>query len=219
MITLSIVTMMALTALAQEERTKAEFYAGYSFMSMQTGLDDFDEVADFDSRLNSHGFEAAITGNVHRYAGVKFDFSTHSKSKGFTDGTDSINFKLRTNQFLGGVQFKDNRKDGKRVKPFAHILAGVANQRLSASGSFEEDGGGDGIPVLTTFNESVSSNNFAMVFGAGVDIKLNKRVDLRLIQFDYNPIFFRDVDIDEFEVTIPGRTQNNFRIGFGIVIH
>lgn len=56
-----------------------------------------------------------------------------------------------------------------------------------------------------------------MVFGAGIDVKVSKRVDIRIIQFDYNPIFFREQDFDDF--TLAGRTQNNFRIGVGIVIH
>src|SRR5687768_15899596 len=148
-IALSIAMLLGITTMAQDERTKAEFYGGYSFHSAQTDLED-DDFADFNDRLNSHGVELAITGNFHRYAGVKFDFSTHSKSDSFVDGLDNFNFKLRTNQFLGGIQFKDNKKDGQRIKPFAHILGGLANQKITASGTFV--GGG----ITTTINSSAS---------------------------------------------------------------
>lgn len=214
------VLLIALSAIAQaqDERNKVEFYGGYSYMRTDTGFDDdFDDFDDIDTSFNSHGFNASITGNPHRFAGVKFDFSTHSKSQSFSDGTDTATASFRTNQFLGGVQFKDNRKEGSRVRPFAHVLAGLANQRLRATGTFFDDGDTEGTGTPTAFDDSVSSNNFAMVFGAGVDVNLNKRVALRLIQVDFNPIFFRDQNFGD--VTIEGRTQKNWRIGVGIVFH
>lgn len=217
LLTISILSVFAaMTVAAQSDRNKVEFYAGYSFLRTDTGLDEDLEDVDIDSNFNSHGFNASLTGNVHRYVGIKGDFSTHSKSRSFSDGTDSGSIEFRTNQFLGGLQFKDNKTDGKRVKPFAHILAGIANQKISGTGTFYEPpvsvGGG-----TTTVDFSGSTNNFAMVFGGGIDVKLSKRVDLRIIQVDYNPIFFRDQDFDDF--TLSSRTQNNFRFGFGIVIH
>lgn len=214
---LCVVMLAGMAAMAQDEKNKVEAYLGYSFHSAQTDFED--DFQDFDDRLNSHGFEGAITGNFHKYVGAKFDFSTHSKSESFIAGGDSLNFKLRTNQYLGGVQFKNNLKDGPTLKPFAHVLAGVANQRITASGVFEDIGGGEGIPVLTPFNERFSTNNFAMAFGAGLDVKVHKHVDIRLVQFDYNPIFFRDLDVDGVDIDLPGRTQHNYRVGFGVVIH
>jgi len=213
-LTITILSVFAaMTVAAQSDRNKVEFYGGYSFLRTDTGLDEDFEDAEIDSNFNSHGFNASLTGNVHRYVGIKGDFSTHSKSRSFSDGTDSGSVKFRTNQFLGGLQFKDNKTDGKRVKPFAHILAGIANQKISGSGSFYEPPEGG----TTTVDFSGSTNNFAMVFGGGIDVKVSKRVDIRLIQIDYNPIFFRDQAFDDFSLS--GRTQNNFRIGVGIVIH
>lgn len=211
--TIALVFGLSVIAQAQSDTNRVEFYGGYSFMRTDTGLDEDIDDFDVDSNFNSHGFNASLTGNVHRYVGLKGDFSTHSKSRSFTDGTDTATLKLRTNQFLGGLQFKDNKTDGKRVKPFAHILAGVANQKITARGTFytPPEGGS------TSFDESASTNNFAMVFGAGIDVKVSKRVDIRIFQFDYNPIFFREQDLDD--VSLSGRTQNNFRIGVGIVFH
>jgi hypothetical protein len=54
-----------------------------------------------------------------------------------------------------------------------------------------------------------------MVFGGGLDVKVHKRVDVRVFQIDYNPIWFKGND----NLELDSRLQNNIRIGFGIVIH
>lgn len=202
-IILSIATLLTFSVIApaQDERNKVETYIGYSYLSTDTGLEDID--SDFDNRLGSNGINASITGNPHRYIGIKGDFSFHQKSE--SDGTDRARF--RTTQILGGIQFKDNKVEGGRFRPFAHILAGLANQGLSAQG----------VVGTTTFDINESTNNFAMVWGGGIDMRVNDRVSIRVIQADYNPIFFRDQDYGTF--SIQGRTQSNFRIGAGIVFH
>jgi hypothetical protein len=190
-----------------QDKNKVEFFGGYQYLSVDTGFDEIDSDL-FDGRSGSHGFNASLTGIVHRRVGIKFDFSTHSKNI-FEDS--DLTVKLRTSQYLGGLQFKNHEKDGPTVKPFAHILAGVANQKLSCSGFCDSD-----------FKEGTSSssiseseNSFAMVFGGGIDVKVHPRVDIRIFQIDYNPIWFKGNDALELD----SRTQNNFRIGFGVVIH
>jgi hypothetical protein len=49
-------------------------------------------------------------------------------------------------------------------------------------------------------------NGLGMAFGGGLDVRLNNRIDIRAVQVDYNPI------------RSSGVTDNNLRIGFGIVI-
>jgi len=128
-------------------------------------------------REGANGFELSATGNLSRYFGLKADYAFHRKS--FGGG-----FDFNANTFVGGVQIKDNSKETK-VKPFVHAMVGGA--RLSGLGE--------------------SSSGFAGVFGGGIDIRAGKRVDIRIIQFDYNP------------TRIEGFTQHNFRIGAGIVFH
>jgi len=197
-----------------QDNNRVEFYGGYNYLHSDSGIEE--ELDNSEVNFNSHGFNASLTGNFSRYVGAKFDYSFHSKSRNFVDATNNFSASLRTNQFLGGVQFKDNAKEGGRFRPFAHVLGGLANQNLSASGigTFPVPGGGGN----TAFDSSVSSNNFAMVFGGGIDVKVSHNVDIRLIQIDYNPIWFRDQVIDNYGI-LDGRTQNNFRIGFGIAIH
>ncbi len=219
-----VFSLFTMSAMGQDERNKFEFFGGYSYLNTDIGFDEEVKVegfeSDFDDRFGSHGFEAAITGNFHRYVGAKFDFSSHSKTRSFSDsipegGSYDLRLKVRTNQFLGGLQFKDNKKEGGRVRPFAHVLAGVANQKVEYTETYTGGGGGSIGTGGSTFSDSLSKNSFAMVFGGGVDVHVGKRVDIRIFQFDFNPIFMKaDSDFD-----IPSHTQKNFRISAGIVIH
>jgi hypothetical protein len=53
-----------------------------------------------------------------------------------------------------------------------------------------------------------------------VDVRVSKRIDIRVFQFDYNPTYYKDVEFPELDgLVIDGRLQNNYRFGFGIVIH
>ena len=205
----ALVFAFAAFASAQDDYNRAEFFAGYTHNRVDVGLsDEFDDDDDFDDKLGTHGVNLQVTGNVQRYAGIKFDFAGQTKreSEAFDGGTLDSRYKLFT--FMGGVQFKDNATDGPGVKPFAHILAGGANQSLDFT--FTDPDGSD--------TARVSGTDFTMAFGGGLDVKLGKRVDLRVIQLDYNPIFRRTRDNPDFG-EIPGGTQHNFRIGFGIVFH
>jgi hypothetical protein len=129
-----------------------------------------------------NGVEGAVTGNISRYVGLKGDYAFHFKS---FDAPAPFNVDAKTHTLVGGVQFKDNSKETK-VKPFAHLMAGFTAARVSGFVSDSETG-------------------FAGVIGGGVDIRINRRVDFRAIQFDYNP------------TRLGGETQHNFRVGIGLV--
>lgn len=183
-LTIAALLTFSVIAAAQEEINRVEGYAGYSFLR--------GDAEDFSGdRVNAHGFNGSITGNFHRYVGAKFDFSTHSTSVDVPVGTTTVEVNARLNQFLGGVQFKDNQVGGGRLKPFAHVLAGVARYRESASGT----------------TASFSESDFAMAVGGGLDVRVSKHVDIRVFQVDYNPVF------------ADGDRANNVRLGFGIVFH
>ena len=204
-----LVVASASMAFAQStDYHKVEVSGGYSHARVDTGVEDpdlDDDVADFlTDRRGFNGFDASITGNLTRYFGLKGNVSGHFKSDSFTDGIDTINTRERMWNFLGGVQLKDNSKET-RVKPFGHVLAGVARQSVR----FTSPG------TKTSFD--VNDTNFAMKFGGGVDVRIHPRVDLRVVEFNYNPIFRGDITLDD-EV-FQGRTQHNFTIGFGIAIH
>ena len=144
--------------------------------------------ADSCSREGFHGVNLSATGNVSRYVGIKGDYAFHRKSFDISDGLDTANVDADLHTLVGGVQFKDNSKETK-VKPFAHLMAGLAHARFD----------------VDDFDFSESETGFAGVIGGGIDIRVNERVDFRAVQFDYAPTRLGD------------QTQHNFRIGIGIV--
>lgn len=204
-----MVVASASMAFAQsDDYNKVEVSGGFSHARVDTGVEDpdlDDDFADFLSdRRGFNGFDASVAGNFTRYLGVKGNVSGHFKSDSFTDGVDTINTRERMWQVMGGVQLKDNSKET-RFKPFGHVLAGVARQTVEFSSPDFTD----------TFD--VNDTNFAMKIGGGIDVRVHPRLDLRLVEFNYNPIFRGDITLDD-EV-FQGRTQHNFTVGFGIAIH
>jgi opacity protein-like surface antigen len=200
----------ASVSLAQStDYNKVEFYGGYSHARVDTGIDDSDLDDDgfgdfFRDRRGYNGFDTSITGNLTRYFGLKANFTAHFKSDSISDSGITVNTRERLYNFLGGVQIKDNSKEA-RFKPFAHALAGAAHQSVRFSS-----------PLVTdTFD--VDDTSFALKIGGGIDVRVHPRVDLRLVEVNYNPVFSGDQTIDG--VTFSGKTQHNFTIGAGIVIH
>lgn len=180
------------SVLAQDEYNKVEFFGGFSHNRVDSDFNGFS-----DDRVGFNGFNTSITANVSRYVGFKFDFAGHYNKQNF-NAPPVINFNVRTSlyNYLGGIQIKDNSKE-KKVKPFAHFLAGGATARIRLTSS----------AVPSTLLPRDSDTGFAAVAGGGLDIRAGKRFDIRVFQVDYNLTRFDD------------RTQNNVRIGFGIVIH
>jgi hypothetical protein len=192
-------------AVAQSDYKKWEFFGGYSHNRVDTGIGDEDPALDdiVDEREGFHGFNTSITGNVSRYFGLKFDFAGHFKEKDFPFPLSSnLNVDSRVFNFLGGVQVKDNATDA-TFKPFAHALIGAAHVRNKVTFS----GGCIAIVPSPCPNFTDSETGLAGAVGGGIDIRASNRVDIRAIQFDYNPTRVFD------------STQHNFRIGVGIVFH
>nr|MBA2338935.1 outer membrane beta-barrel protein [Pyrinomonadaceae bacterium] len=230
----------ASTAFAQnsDDYNRVELYGGYSRASVQpnaeattvfgstvaqcssaaTDILGRNYQTSFCQRRGFNGFDASITYNFNRYFGIKGNVSGHSKTEPFTDfvfgNTETINTKQRIYNFLGGVQVKDNGRTA-RFKPFAHALFGAAVNTfrgVNTSAAIPEDN--------YTLRNRVTS--FAMKLGGGIDLRLNRRVDLRLVELDYNPIFTRNFDISGFPfspLSQTSRRANNFTIGFGIAFH
>jgi opacity protein-like surface antigen len=213
-ITLAIclVVIASLTAIAQDagdDHKAGEIFIGYSNGQVDTGLGDLDDELGLDigDRESFHGFNVSGVVNVNRYFGIKGDVSGVYSNRGFAftvpapgGGTGSVSFETKSSlyNFLGGVQVKDNSKSG-TFKPFAHALVGAAHTRVKLSGL------GCSVGIDCSVFQGGSETNFAGAFGGGIDIRLNNRVQVRVIQVDYNPIWF------------DGGRQNNVRFGFGIV--
>jgi hypothetical protein len=72
-------------------------------------------------------------------------------------------------------------------------------------------------PLVTSSNGRIknSQDAFAMAFGGGVDIKLNRRIAFRPIQLDYVMTRFQPLFISGLGDINRDRNQNNLRYSTG----
>jgi len=187
---------------------KGEIFAGFSNGQVDTGVrsSSGNSIRNFFAdRADFNGYDVSGVYNVSRHFGIKTDFSGTYKNNSFNStfqGTtvSGTNSDALYN-VLGGVQVKDNTSKG-RWKPFAYGMVGVGHARTNVTNVVCSP-----TANCTTFtNQTLSDTGFAGAFGGGLDVKLNDRFDLRVIQADYNPIW------------LPGGVTQNARFGFGIVI-
>ena len=173
----------------------------------------------FCARRGFNGFDLSATYNFHKYVGVKGNFSGHFNSETFLDGAQTETSRSRIYNFLAGIQIKDNRKEGRAVKPFAHALFGAARVNLQSIHSTPP-----APPPFNSFTTSGKDTSFAMKLGGGLDIKAGEHFDIRVIEINYNPIFGGERALvggpfPGLPQIAKGRTAHNFSIGFGIALH
>lgn len=236
---LIFISLFAVPAWAQSasDYNKAEFYGGYSYSRVQpntkasaafgtTFAPCSSEATDilgknFQTSLCNgrgfNGFDTSITYNFNRYFGIKANVTGHYRSETFVDTFDGTAETAvsteRVHNFLIGVQAKNNGKDA-RLKPFAHALVGAARYT-------RKDVNTSPIP-LDNFTNRGKVTSFAMKLGGGIDLRVQRRIDLRLVEVDYTPIFTRDFDVSGNPFSVihaSGKTAHNMSIGLGIVIH
>lgn len=202
-ICLSIVLSISVFAQTDtdDEYNKNEFYVGYSNQQIDAG-----------SRRNLNGFEGSYTRNVSRWFGIRGSVTgayqnktVHGVLNDPVNGFYTIqqDYKRSAYNFLGGVQIKDNASKA-RFKPFAFALGGVAVNRTRFTNlACTSSNCPTTVPIIN--NSSFTDTGLAGAFGGGLDIKINRKIDFRAIQVDYNPVYS------------DRRVENNFRIGIGIV--
>ena len=185
---LLIASGTSILAAQTPEPPKNEFFAGYSFHSA-----DINTLTIDPHRISQNGVNLEYTRNITRHIGITGDASVHFHRETHSTGLGTFSSQRDQYFMLGGIQLRAG--NDQRVRPFAHALFGASLFRGFTS---------DIRPAgnVYTFDDATS---FAMALGGGVDVRVNKRLDVRLIQFDYTPTFFGS-----------GR-QDNFRISTGIV--
>jgi len=201
---LTIAIFVGLTSVSAQTG-KPEFFGGYSYEAVETGIKSTDfnsTVTSFDNRFKYNGIHFAATEYFRKRLGVAGDFSAHFDSRPDSFGTTSTNSKTSLYNIGGGPQLRFPGSG--KFTPFVQVLAGVARRNLTETPNTGS--------VLFTDNNT----SFAMNLGGGIDYGLNKRFAWRLVQFDYNPIFLRSRTFNS--TTFPDRTLNGFRFSTGIVI-
>ena len=202
-----LTAILCITVFAQDdsdEYNKGEFFVGYSSAIY---VDDSAGVA-------ARGVNVSGVYNFEKYIGIKADASaTFDKPRTFqfVPGFDNpaqaeVRYKtaLSIYNFVGGIQVKNNSTEA-RFKPFGHAMAGVGQYKEKVSNQSCTT------PSNCTYVPASETNTgFSFVLGGGLDIKVNRRIDIRVVQFDLNSI--------SFQRSISNRSGfSTFRFSTGIV--
>jgi opacity protein-like surface antigen len=202
---LTIALFASYTIASAQADKKPEFFAGYSYESVDTRIKSTDlttTTTSLDKSFKLNGLNLSATGYLTKRLGITGDFSAHFANRVDTFDTATGNSKTSLYNFTGGPQLRF--PSASKLTPYVHVLAGIARRNLTETFT------------SGTNNFTDSNTSFAMNLGGGVDYRLNQRFAVRLLQFDYNPIFLSGRTINT--VTFPNRTLNSFRFSTGIVI-
>lgn len=171
---------------SSETYPAVDLFGGYSYIRFRTD-------AGAKESFNLHGVTGALAGNVNRWFSLVGDFGFYR----IKDLPPAVTGSAYT--YLFGPQFS---RRGERWTPFVHALFGAA--RLA-------DIQASTIPTGSAFfNRSFSQNSFATALGGGLDANINKRVGIRIFQFEYLLTKFTDGKDNQ---------QNNLRASAGLVLH
>jgi hypothetical protein len=192
-----LVVVLTLGLIVQAQDTpKVEVFTGYSFMSAEFPLSTDAGAGNVRGTLN--GWNLSAAANANRWFGIVGDFGGYYGSPTKTDFFKPANCVLCTggvaatlrnmHTFTAGPQLTIRQEN---LSVFAHALFGGAHIR--------ED-----LVSNVTPSANVSSTNFALLLGGGVDIGFSHRFALR-IQPDY------------LKTEILSRRQSNFRFSTGVV--
>ena len=151
--------------LVAQDYSKVEVFGGYQYTHFGSSTSPL---------ATANGFDGNFTYFFNKSVGVEGDFTGayQKTSVSVTESNGSViaaNVPLHWYSYAGGPVFYF--PIGKKIRPFAHALFGGARETTSVSA--------EGVSA------SVSLNGFTTLIGGGVDVKLSKRIALRLVQADW----------------------------------
>jgi opacity protein-like surface antigen len=201
----------------QRER-KPEIFVGYSNLQAE-GLQDRDDSgsffgSNFFTRRGLHGANAEVTVFPFAIFGLTGDFSFNRKERSFDFTGRSNSEKTTIAYFMAGPSYFFAFRE--RFEPFARVMIGLAHTGYKAQTKQAVSNG------QLTSGFQTGSIDFTMAFGGGLDVKFDK-FKVRVIQFDYAPIFLGDHAIAVLgqagalqPLALDGHRQDNFRFSFGV---
>src|SRR5262245_37819574 len=183
-------TLLALsaTSLFSQSDVKPRYFIGYSNLQSE-GLpnnNDPDNIIspDFlDRRSTLHGVNAEATLPIQNF-GITGDFSFNRNKLSSDFANASQSMKTDVFYFVAGPSFQFRNQS--RFEPFVRLMGGAARTNFEISTRRDLAAGS----VNSEFD--TGSTDLALMVGGGVDMRLNDRVTLRILQVDYAPIFLGD---------------------------
>ncbi len=175
-----------------------ETYLGYDWVRFNpntAGIPSFD----------ANGGSGQFVYNFHKGIGLAFDAGAVTKD------TFSGVFSNRQTHFLLGPRY--GFYNHSRFTPFAEVLFGGANALVSTNivnVPTVLPASSITVPDNVSASLNVSRTSFAMMAGAGLDIRLSKHVTYRLVDADYfltRPVSF---------LTGVNENRNNVRLTTGV---
>jgi opacity protein-like surface antigen len=223
-----VLMLAAGAALAQDDSSSyAKFETSPAFMYIHTS-----PVFGSTQGFNCAGGGGTLAYNFNSYLGFAADLGG-CKGFGF-DNTYGIGSKVNAGQFtylfgprltfrqFGKFQpFFELSFGGDRVSVSCrngnagNACGGLTSSQLPSDRSASDDA----VVVVVPINPnatSASKNAFALSVGGGFDIKLSKKVALRVVQAEY--LYTRFGNDCPFAVCSNNNNQNSFRLKSGIVV-
>jgi hypothetical protein len=161
-------------ALSAQSMPQVELSGGYTYMDFHANV----------PQLTSQSFNGgggAVVYNLLSWLGIKAEIMGYSFGSGWTHKLDELGYTGSASANMFTYQFgAQTKKHSGKFQPYFQSLYGIAHSsgygavlRAKGSGTFVRTSGG--------------SNNtaFAMELGAGLDIPLSKKVQLRPVELDY----------------------------------
>ena len=177
-----VLLVCGISAKAQSSYPKAEIFGGYSYLNVEGD----DSIAV--DRQHLHGVGFSLAGNLSKKIGLTGDFSYNVKNN---IEVGAFGVDLNAFYFLFGPRFSWR---GEKATVFGHGLVGGVRSKTHLKGFGAE-----------------RETDFAMGFGGGVDVRVNKTIAIRVFQGDYLPTRLDDV--------FGGKTwAHHFRAQAGVVI-
>jgi len=162
--TLIIIFALSAIPLKAEDYPKAELLGGYRL-----------SIDDHAIGLSSvggtlHGFAAAAEFNLSRSLGVAAEIGYGTSKHSISDTT----YDRSQTTLLGGPRFSLR---GKGARGFGHALIGIFHEAGDSPPGFF------GTPAQNP--QRVSTSNFAIALGGGLDISLGNVISIRPVQLDF----------------------------------
>jgi opacity protein-like surface antigen len=211
----ALTALTAGTAAAQDEIPAIEIFGGYSLLKMGASNENirpFQEelyagkggvpTVDNSSFFLSHGAAGSVAFNLNEYFSVVADarYNQGNLIEGSFEVQSQLGpvqtplvVRIKNVSALAGPRVSFRKKQG---TAFVHVLAGLDYWRLN--GNFTVDG--------EKQSEKGDKYGPGVAIGGGVDLNVNEKVAVRVIQADY--YMTRQIE----------RWMNNVNLSFGIVL-